>query len=92
MIRITRRCGFRFDKNWRRIASDLNVPLNQISKQQDNLLLTSFNYEDAFEECVDYWMKNETATWDKFIYSIAKFEPETAEKVKNVLEGNFTST
>lgn len=92
MIRITLRCTLRFDKTWRRVASDLSVPLHEISKQQDSLLVTSFNYEDSFEEFVNYWMKNENGTWDKRIYSIAKFELKTAEKVRNILEGDLTST
>ena len=54
--------------------------------------MTSFNYEDSFEEFVNYWMKNENGTWDKRIYSIAKFELKTAEKVRNILEGDLTST
>ena len=76
-----RRNNFCFNKNWRGVARDLNIPLEKRAQFSPAL-----NYSDVLEECIAHWIKNgKDPNWEKLLDVISSYERKTANKIRESL-------
>ena len=82
-----RKNNFRFSKNWKGVARDLNVSLE--NRTQFSPALNAYinqDYSDALEECIDYWIRNgKEPNWEKLLDVISSYERNTANKIRESL-------
>ena len=83
MIRLLRENNFRFSKNWRLVAAELNVPLEERSQQEHQLsALIDADFSHYLEESIDHWLRNsDEPSWEKLLKIIAKFDRNTAKNM-----------
>ena len=84
-------CGFKFKRNWNRLTSILNVPLQQKEKTRA-IIKEDETYDYAMEIALDWWIKNTSeASWKELISSVDRCgEKDTADAMRKELsqEGN----
>ena len=82
-----RRNHFCFSKNWRGVARDLNVPLENRAQFSAGLnVYSNPDYPHVLEECIEYWIKNgKDPNWEKLLDVISSYERNTANKIRESL-------
>ena len=90
-VNALRDSGFQINSNWRKLASTLGVPVNEtVRLQRMATLVHDHDCYHALEESLEYWIKNESSSWDMLIDAVGKIEYKTATLLSKYISGKYT--
>ena len=79
-IGILKDSGFKVFSSWQSLGSELNVPLDT-RRQLRYEAIASGDHNQALEECLDYWVKNNpNASWEKLIEAVERTDEKEASR------------
>ena len=69
-MKILRACDFPINSKWDVLASHLGVPLDKRNGFKQMAVYDGGNFHHALEECIDWWIRNQSATWEELIEGV----------------------